>query len=221
VSTEKSPPEGFWAKVGAIAGVVSVIVAIIIAAVAGNNGGPPKPTEPPLPTTTSPPPPPPTTDTTTTTLGTPTEPSPAPPAPAEKYLDELLDAQVVRGPGGFDTGSYTVNGTTHARSVAFPTPCGQYPEVVDFVVSRQYGTFEAVIGLSDDSGAEAKAQFEVAADGARVGGPYVMTVGQHQEIHVNIRKPVKLRLTALNVGKCSNYFNENGIAVWGDARLVG
>jgi hypothetical protein len=204
---------GVATVVGAIAGVIALIPAF-----GGGHG--PEPTTPPAsPTFVAPPGP---AVPTTMTPAQPTE-QPLPPslAPAEKYLDELSDAQVVRGPGGFETGSYTVNGTTRARSVAFPTPCGQYPEVVDFAISREFGTFDAVIGLSDDSGADAKAQFEVAADGARVGGPYVMAVGQQQEIHVDIRKPVKLRLTATNVGKCANYFNENGIAVWGDAKLEG
>jgi hypothetical protein len=151
--------------------------------------------------------------------------SPAPsdtgsPAPSETYLDEIQEYQVVRGPGTFETGQSTVDGTLHPRSVKFPNPCGQYPEVVDYVLSRRFTTLSAVVGLADNSGADAKVQFEVAADGVSVGGPEVLSIGQHREIRVELRKPVKLRLTTTNVGGCQNYALESATAVWGDAKLI-
>ncbi|WP_143532774.1 NPCBM/NEW2 domain-containing protein [Saccharothrix sp. ALI-22-I] len=144
----------------------------------------------------------------------------APPAAPEVFLDEVAEYQVVRGPGNFETGLYVVNGNTYTRSVAFPNPCGQYPEVVEFVSSRRFSKFTAVIGLADDSGSAAKVQFEVAADGVPVGGPYVMTLGKHEAISVSLSNPVKLKLTTTNVGGCNDYYVENATAVWGDAKLV-
>jgi hypothetical protein len=143
-----------------------------------------------------------------------------PPTAPEAFLYEIQEYQVVSGPGIFQTGSYVVNGTTYARSVAFPAPCGQYPEEVDFVLSRRFSTLVATIGLSDDSGADARVQFDVVADGVRVGGPYELTIGEQEDIRLALGNPVRLRLTATNVGGCNDYFVENGIAVWGDAKLI-
>ena len=77
------------------------------------------------------------------------------------------------------------------------------------------------MGLADDSGSNANVRFEVAADGANVGGVYDLGVGERRTIQIDIAKPVKLRLTATNIGACNNYNLEDGTAVWGDARVSG
>ena len=195
----------------------ALVVTGLLVAIVGSIG-PSTPAPPPTPQSPTPTP--------TSTPGVPSaDPPPTatvvptfePPA-AEMFLDEIA-GQWVKGPASYQTGSNFVDGMPYPRSLAFPAYCGQYPEVVEFVLSRRYGTFTAVIGLADDSGSNAKVRFEVDADGSNVGGRYDLGLGEHKVIEVDIRNAVKLRLTATNIGACSNYNLENGTAVWGDARV--
>jgi hypothetical protein len=166
-------------KLLAVAGVF--LAAAIVVAIVGSLGpSTDEPPPPPPPTTTNPPPtsPPPASRT------TPPASQSSEPAPPEVFLDEIA-GQWIKGPTNYKAGSYVVNGATYPRSLDFPAQCGQYPEIIDFVLSRRFSKFTAVVGLADDSGPNAKVRFEITADGSPVGAKYDVTVGEHKDVHLD------------------------------------
>jgi len=71
-----------------------------------------------------------------------------------------------------------------------------------------------VIGVDDDSDPSVVLQFEIFADGKRVGKTIRMHLGQHQAISVNIAGALRLKLV---ISRVSGDGQAHG--VWGDAEV--
>ncbi|MFH8453522.1 NPCBM/NEW2 domain-containing protein [Streptomyces fungicidicus] len=134
--------------------------------------------------------------------------------PREKYLSEI---DPLRSEYGVDAGSAEINGEQYSQSVIMRADKSYVPYGdAEYKLGRKWRTFDATIGLRDDSPRKAVLKFEVFADGKRLHQER-MKVGESSKIDVNISG--KLRLTLKVSYKSSVDIENYCYGAWGDARL--
>ena len=130
----------------------------------------------------------------------------------------LEDMQPVAG--SENSGAYQVNGVTYAHSISVGTGdyCSSSSSTVQYNLERQFNSFQATIGLTDQSPATAKVEFDVYLDGNKI-FTGVFGLGQSQKINLSVSNGLRLRLDATPIepstGSCPGYTT----AVWGDAEV--
>lgn len=208
--------EGFKIAVvgGAIAAVLAALVIGVASFVLGKGSGGANPPvsglqTPEAPTTTALVPTPPTTaSAVTSTAQTGVSPPVRYLAEEEPVENEILGAKA-RG------GTADVAGKTYAKSILVDYGTRFYPAAASWNLSKRGGTFRALIGLSDDSGTQARARFEAVGDGRLLAEA---TIGLGETVPVNVSVDGVLRLTLRISGatKADQYLT----GVWGNARVV-
>ena len=133
--------------------------------------------------------------------------------PDGKVLRYLSDMDRVEGQSP-NRGSFIVNGVPHAHSIAH-TQFGS-STATEYDLGRAFETFEATIGLRDDSSATGSAKFEVFLDG-RSTEARTVAFGRAVDLKVPVTGVLRLRLVATPL----NPEYPRIYSTWGDARLLG
>lgn len=144
--------------------------------------------------------------TTTTTAVTTTS-----PGPVERYLE---DFDRVEYEFGMAVGPAKISGTTYERSVV-PGFLATYEteRVLDFDLGRAYTTLRVVVGVRDDSSADARVHFEIIADGKPIFSDR-LSLGQTQSPVLDVTGVLRLQLS-------STWERGDWVyAAWGDARVA-
>lgn len=121
----------------------------------------------------------------------------------------LTQADVVQSAHQYGTGTYTVNARTYTETVRLNSCLMCYAE---FDLGRSWTTFEAVVGLSDDSNSDAEVAVRALADGDLVFS-HTLSLGQAEEISVPVEGALRLRLEAERAQ------GSGWVAVWAEPTL--
>jgi hypothetical protein len=113
-------------------------------------------------------------------------------------------------------GTADIAGNTYPKSVLVDYGTRFVQATASWNLSKRGGTFRAVIGLSDDSGSQARVRVEAVGDGRLLADA---TVGLGQAVPVNVSVDGVLRLT-LRISSAATKVDQYLTAVWGNARIV-
>ncbi|GAA2656905.1 NPCBM/NEW2 domain-containing protein [Streptomyces vastus] len=132
----------------------------------------------------------------------------------EQYLSET---DPLSSEYGVENGSAEINGEQYSQSIAMRADKSSVPYGdAEYNLGRRWQSFDATIGLRDDSPSESALNFEVFADGERLHEER-MKVGESSEIALNVSG--KLRITLKVSYDSSEIIDTYCYGVWGDARL--
>ncbi|MDQ0714008.1 hypothetical protein QFZ55_003460 [Streptomyces luteogriseus] len=132
----------------------------------------------------------------------------------EQYLSET---DPLSSEYGVENGSAEINGEQYSQSVVMRADKSYVPYGdAEYNLGRKWRSFDAIIGLRDDSPSKAALKFEIFADGERLHNER-MEVGESNEITLNVSG--KLRLTLKVSYDSSEDIDTYCYGVWGDARL--
>ncbi|WP_306366979.1 NPCBM/NEW2 domain-containing protein [Nocardiopsis sp. CC223A] len=131
------------------------------------------------------------------TTGPPTSPE-DPPSPEQTPQDGengperwgLSRLTVAESGHHYDTGAATVDGLTHTETVQLKS-CAKC--AVEFDLGRDWKTFEAVVGLSDDSPSGSSVTVRVFADDDLLDS-HTLGLGETGEVSVSVENALRLRL---------------------------
>jgi len=135
----------------------------------------------------------------------------------EPEIQYLADLKPVGGAGRvYDIGPQKVDASVYPHSLYALSCPACYVVGPEYDLSRSWTSFHAIIGVSDDSSdASVVLQFEVFADGRRVGAASRLHVGQHLEIKGDVSGALRLKLVLSRVSG-----GGQATGVWGDASLL-
>ncbi|MEV6923743.1 protein kinase [Dactylosporangium sp. NPDC051485] len=119
----------------------------------------------------------------------------------------LLDISPLEGTGEYQSGPQRVNVQDYQRTLYGDCYDGIHSAV--WQLDRKYHTFQARVGLSDDSRSSTTVTFQVLVDGKERAGP-VTGVGATKDVTVDLTNVFRLRLQT----DCG--FSAAGTAVWID-----
>lgn len=132
------------------------------------------------------------------------------------YIEDL---QAASGSQPYDTqGVAEVNGVSYPHSQGAQFCFGSNERQWTYVLGRKYASFQAVIGLSDNSVSDAEIQFTVLADGRQVYSKNLQ-VGQKAVLDVSVRNVLQMELDTILLtqdGGCGAATGE-----WANAGAVG
>ncbi|MFF2206281.1 NPCBM/NEW2 domain-containing protein [Streptomyces sp. NPDC058145] len=132
----------------------------------------------------------------------------------EQYLSET---DPLSSEYGVENGSAEINGEQYSQSVAMRADKSSVPfGDAEYNLGRKWHSFDATIGLRDDSPRDAALKFEVFADGEKLHEERMM-VGESSEIALKVSG--KLRLTLKVSYDASEDIDAYCYGVWGNARL--
>ncbi|WP_194238575.1 NPCBM/NEW2 domain-containing protein [Streptomyces spongiae] len=132
----------------------------------------------------------------------------------EQYLSEI---DPLRSEYGVENESAEIDGEQYSQSVAMRADKSYVPYGdAEYNLGRKWRSFDATIGLRDDSPSESVLKFEVFGDG-KVLYEEQMEIGESSEIDLNVSG--KLRLTLKVSYQSSEDIDSYCYGVWGDARL--
>lgn len=200
--------EGPYTKLGAIAGVLAVVVAIVALIINVPGLGP---WAPPAATSTS--------------LAPSSSWSPGPPAISVETTEPtspLMTTYIEDLPYAADSDPYDnrdlahINGRSYSHSQAAQFCFGSHERKWGYTLERGYTRFRATVGLSDNSAAGAVVKFEILADGHSVFAKE-MQPGQAAAIDL----PVQNILTVTLVSTLLSDEGSCGLATaeWGEVRV--
>lgn len=132
-------------------------------------------------------------------------------------------ADMNRVAGEPSTRTVTVNSVSYAHALSSRTNCPTFLNnsySVEYDLGRHYQTLKAMVGVTDDSAANAEVLFEVVADGRTV---YSQTAGfgRPLPVKVSVTGVLRLRIVATRTNSTCVAGDPNTKAVWGDAEVFG
>lgn len=135
-------------------------------------------------------------------------------APRTQYLSDI-EPLFFTNP--VESGSAVINGEAYPRTVSAALDKSSIPAAeVEYDTGRRWKSFDAVIGIRDDSPSECSVQFEVLIDGRSVYSRDI-SLGNSVGISVRVNDSLRLKLSVSYVGSIEP--REYCYAAWGDARL--
>jgi NPCBM/NEW2 domain len=156
---------------------------------------------------------------TTATAETPTTSGSAPVAGGSALVTYIEDLQAASGSQPYDTqGVAEVSGVSYPHSQGAQFCFGSNERQWVYVLGRKYASFQAVLGLSDNSVADAEIQFTVLADKHQIYSKDLQ-IGQKAVLDVPVRNTLQLELDTTLLtqdGGCGGATGE-----WANARAVG
>lgn len=87
---------------------------------------------------------------------------------------------------------------------------------VEYNLGRDWKEFRATIGLRDDSPTGGELSFQVATDGGKQLYSESVSLGEEQQIDLNVDGALRLKLTVTYAGQDPNYI----YGTWGNAQLT-
>jgi hypothetical protein len=138
------------------------------------------------------------------------------PNPSGQEIEYLADVTPVPTSGRrYDTGTQRVDASVYPHSLYALSCPNCYVVSPEYDLGRSWKTFRPTVGIiSDDSEASVVLQFEVFADGRRVGTAHRLGLGQHLEVAEDISGTLRLELVLTRVSGAGQ-----ARGVWGDATL--
>jgi len=132
----------------------------------------------------------------------------------------LADLEPLSG-GTPDTAPQDIRGTTFLHSISAQTGGCARNQEAEFVynLGTHFRSFEAVVGLSDQSTDAARVQVRIVADGASL-FTAIVAVGHPKTVHVAVTDRLHLTVRQTFLGPNPHLCSEAGDVVWGDARLT-
>ena len=131
----------------------------------------------------------------------------------------IQDLQATPDSEPYDTqGVAQVNGVSYPNSQGAQFCFGSNERKWTYVLGRKYSSFQGTIGLSDNSVATAKIQFEILADGRLIYSKDLQ-VGQSAPLNVSVSNVLQLELDTILLtqdGGCGAATGE-----WADIHAVG
>jgi len=154
-----------------------------------------------------------------------------PARPVESWLADLDPAS---DNSDIDAGEVRMGGKDYFHSLLYVCElfCNDGPKGSEtYVLSKEYKTFEAVIGVDDGAEEEQIGVFEVVLDG-RAAGTWRVPIGRPKRIKVDVSGVLRIRLEAYRPGTVGNPALAGAGAAagvsgrfpdlaWGDARVTG
>jgi len=137
--------------------------------------------------------------------------------PSTQYLADL---EPISG-GMPDTTPQDIGKSTYLRSISAETGgCARNQEAA-FVydLGTSFQSFDAVVGLTNQSKAAAHVEVWVTADNDRL-FTAIVRVGQPKVVHVMVTDKIQLTVQQRYLGPEPNLCGDAGDVVWGDARLT-
>ena len=158
-------------------------------------------------------------DSTTSTSGT-AQPTTSGQDSASSSAQYLADLEPISG-GTPDTTPQAVGGETYLRGISAETGgCARNQEAA-FVydLGTRFRSFEAVVGLTNQSDSSARVEVRVTADNDRL-FTEIVRVGEPKTVKVSVPGKIQLTLHQRYLGPDPNICSDAGAVVWGDARLT-
>lgn len=134
----------------------------------------------------------------------------AEPRPTLVYLVALTPLE-----GSAETGSAEVNGLVYPRSIAQLVNASKTVNELEYHLGRHWKSFQATVGLRDDSPSGGTLSFVVSLDGTPA-HQTELSVGQAGNIAVDVGGAFRMKLTVTYSGQDWRAY----YGVWGDARLT-
>ena len=159
------------------------------------------------------------TDGTTTPSGT-AQPTTSDQDSASSSVQYLADLEPISG-GMPDTTPQEVGRATYLRSISAETGgCARNQEAA-FVydLGTRFRSFDAVVGLSNQSDSSARVEVRVTADSDRL-FTEIVRVGEPRTVKVDVAGKIQLTVHQRYLGPDPNICSDAGDVVWGDARLT-
>lgn len=132
----------------------------------------------------------------------------------------LADLEPLSG-GTPDTAPQDIRGTTYLHTISAQTGGCARNQEAEFVynLGTHFRSFDAVVGLSDQSTDAARVQVRIVADGQSL-FTAIVSVGHPKTVHVAVAKKLHLTVGQTYLGPDPHLCSEAGDVVWGDARLT-
>jgi hypothetical protein len=142
------------------------------------------------------------------------------PADSGSPTQYLADLKPLSG-GMPDTAPRDIRGTTFLQSISAQTGGCARKQETEFVynLGTHFRTFDAVVGLSDQSTDKARVQVQIIADGNSL-FTAIVGVGRPKTVHVLVSNKLHMTVRQKYLGPDPNLCSEAGDVVWGDARLT-
>jgi hypothetical protein len=120
-----------------------------------------------------------------------------------------------------DTAPHDIRGTTFLHSISAQTGGCARNQEAKFVynLGTHFRTFDAVVGLSDQSTDAGRVQVQAIADGGSLFSA-IVGVGHPKTVHVAVTNKLHMTVRQTYLGPNPNLCSEAGDVVWGDARLT-
>lgn len=132
----------------------------------------------------------------------------------------LADLEPISG-GMPETTPQEIGTTTYLRSISAQTGgCARNQEAA-FVydLGTRFRSFDAVVGLTNQSNAAARVEVRVTADSDRL-FTAIVSVGKPKPVHVTVAGKIQLTVHQRYLGPEPHLCSDAGDLVWGDARLA-
>ncbi|WP_141715499.1 NPCBM/NEW2 domain-containing protein [Streptomyces sp. DvalAA-19] len=198
--------DGKWS---AVIGIIGIVLTVLFFALDNEDDKPTQ--EPSSPPTTR------ASSSTETSSGNP-EPSRSP-EPQEKFLSDMepLGNQFVVGE------SKSINGTDYPNTISLPVSgnCSAdiKPSFVEYNLGRKWRTFNATMGLDDESMTDARVQLDIYLDGRRASVGYIAEPNHSREVKdLDVTGVARIKFREMYVGGVDRYCQVAN-ASWGNARL--
>ncbi|MFB8239213.1 NPCBM/NEW2 domain-containing protein [Kitasatospora purpeofusca] len=146
-------------------------------------------------------------------------PLPSSPVPANTPSETqyLVDLDPLSSSFNVDRGSVDLHGKTFPQSISLRVDKSSIPaNDAEYTLAGRWKTFDATIGVRDDSPTGGRLTFEVLADGRSV---FVkeLAKGSSQDLHLAVAGIQTLKLKVSFTG--GDYYDNYSYGAWGDARL--
>jgi NPCBM/NEW2 domain len=140
--------------------------------------------------------------------------------PSEPSTQYLADLEPISG-GMPETTPQEMGKKSYLRSISAETGGCARNQQAAFVydLGARFRSFDAVVGLTNQSNAAARVEVRVTADDDRL-FTAIVRVGQPQPVHVAVTGKIQLMVQQRYLGPEPNLCSEAGDVVWGDARIA-
>ncbi|MEU8549055.1 NPCBM/NEW2 domain-containing protein [Streptomyces roseoverticillatus] len=129
----------------------------------------------------------------------------------------MVDLDPVSSSYNVDKGSADLRGQTFPQSVSLRVDKNSIPaNDAEYNTAGRWKSFDATIGVRDDSPAGGRLTFQVFLDGRPLPA-HELGIGESRELHIKVTGALRLKLKVTFTA--GEYYNDYSYGVWGNAHL--
>ncbi|MFI1701496.1 NPCBM/NEW2 domain-containing protein [Streptomyces bobili] len=129
----------------------------------------------------------------------------------------MVDLDPLSSSYNVDKGSADLHGRTFPQSVSLRVDKNSIPaNDAEYNMAGRWKTFDATIGVRDDSPTGGTLTFEIFLDGNPLPA-HELSIGESRELHIKVAGALRLKLKVTFTA--GEYYDNYSYGVWGNARL--